>query len=285
VHVKFQDRKTPTPKDGLPRTSLDTSSLAPVESPPPLGRPWRLEALDPDAERARVDALARLLATPPGARSRSLRELVLRSFPRRLLTVRLKHTTRPTVLLTFDDGPNPRTTPAVLDCLERYRARAIFFVVGRFVRAAPGLVREILKRGHLVGNHTHLHHNRRHVERSPSFRFYWKDARRCQEMVLAATGMEPRLFRPPGGRITPATLLVPLVLGMRCVQWSLDSNDWRFRTSDEVRTGAKALLARVASRDIVLLHDNRPTAVELLETLLPVLTARGFDLASGVDAL
>src|SRR5215470_13700371 len=61
--------------------------------------------------------------------------------------------------LTFDDGPNPAITPALLDLLDRYQAKATFFVIGRFVRECPGLSREIAARGHLLANHTQTHPN------------------------------------------------------------------------------------------------------------------------------
>jgi peptidoglycan/xylan/chitin deacetylase (PgdA/CDA1 family) len=218
-------------------------------------------------------------------RARSLRELLLRLFPRSIVSLRLRRRERPTVLLTFDDGPHPVVTRRVLECLERHGARALFFIVGRHVRSAPGVVQEIVARGHLLGNHSYLHHNRRFIEERPPFRFYLSDARRCQNTLLEQAGRAPRLFRPPGGKVTPTTLLVPLLLGMRGVHWSIDSNDWHFRTPGEVQAGVQALLARIAPRDIVLLHDNRPTIIDLLEGLLPALAERGFDLWSGIEDL
>src|SRR5437762_10500524 len=72
----------------------------------------------------------------------------------------VRYTAAPQKLaLTFDDGPNPTITPRLLDLLDRYNARATFFVIGRFVRERPDLVREVAGRGHLVGNHTESHPN------------------------------------------------------------------------------------------------------------------------------
>src|ERR1700688_2730128 len=97
--------------------------------------------------------------------------------------------------LTFDDGPNPAITLKLLDLLDRYRAKATFFVVGKFVRESPALVKEIAARGHLVGNHTETHPN--------LFCCGPKETRnellRCSEAIVQATWQEPRWFRPPFG--------------------------------------------------------------------------------------
>ena len=91
--------------------------------------------------------------------------------------------------LTFDDGPNPRITPQLLDLLDQHEAKATFFVIGRFVSRCPALTREIVERGHQIGNHTETHPN-----------LFWlgpqsvrQEMRRCQEAILAATGRESRL--------------------------------------------------------------------------------------------
>jgi peptidoglycan/xylan/chitin deacetylase (PgdA/CDA1 family) len=190
-------------------------------------------------------------------------------------------------LLTFDDGPHPDVTPAVLDRLQAFRARAVFFVVGGRVGGAAHLLAEIQGRGHRIGNHT-FHHKDSYVtgaDGEPRFLDYYQDSRRCQHLVESHTGARPKLFRPPGGRLTPVTLAVPRSLGMRCVAWSRDIGDWQFRTAAEACAGAEELARQIVARDIVLLHDDNPCVVDVLDALLPSLAARGYDLSSGLDDL
>ena len=113
----------------------------------------------------------------------------------------LRHTPRANdIALTFDDGPNPGVTPGLLDLLDRYSARATFFVIGRFVRECPDLAREIAARGHALGNHTDTHPalallSTRRIEQELS---------RCNDAIVRALGSDaaaaPSLWmRPPYG--------------------------------------------------------------------------------------
>jgi len=206
------------------------------------------------------------------------RGVVVRSLPRRA---------RNAVLLTFDDGPDPDVTPAVLDRLRLHGARAVFFVVGRRIKRAPALIARILQEGHVVGNHSHLHQASYVLPggRQPRFLHYYRDCRRCQTAIQHHGGKRPRLFRPPGGRLTLKTLMIPKLLGMKCVTWSADVGDWSFRSAAEARAGAEELARTVAPTDIVLLHDDNPCVIDLLDALLPALRARGLDLASGVELI
>src|SRR2546430_16168793 len=101
--------------------------------------------------------------------------------------------------ITFDDGPNPAITPKLLDLLDRYQAKATFFVIGRFVRECPDLVKETAARGHSVGNHTESHPN-----------LFWRsptqvriELRLCQDAIRNALGSRPKWFRPPYGMRNP----------------------------------------------------------------------------------
>jgi peptidoglycan-N-acetylglucosamine deacetylase len=218
----------------------------------------------------------------PGLRSR-----VKRLIPRSVAIQRLRPSPQPTVLLTFDDGPHPEITPAVLERLDRHDARAVFFVIGWRARRARQVLERIRSAGHVIGNHSHLHRNGYVLAdaRQASFVSYYRDCARCQTVIARSTGVPPTLFRPPGGRMTPATLVTPRLLGMRSVLWTREVADWRFRRSEDAAAGAVELLRIIAPRDIVLLHDDNRCVLDLLDRLLPELRSRGFDLASGVDLL
>jgi peptidoglycan/xylan/chitin deacetylase (PgdA/CDA1 family) len=174
------------------------------------------------------------------------------------------------VLLTFDDGPHPEHTPAVLDRLRAHGAAALFFVVGDRVRRSPHLVARAVAEGHSVGNHTDTH------PRLPALaaRAAWREVGRCQRAVAEAAGVRPRWLRPPLGRLAPCLLAAAWGHRLRVATWSLDSGDWACRAGEDADRCAAAVLAAVRPRDVVLLHEH-PFIGRLLDALLPGLAGRG----------
>jgi peptidoglycan/xylan/chitin deacetylase (PgdA/CDA1 family) len=127
--------------------------------------------------------------------------------------------------ITFDDGPNPQITPKLLALLERYEARVTFFVVGRFAHECPELVREIVVRGHAIGNHTATHAN-----------LFWstptqirEQMLRCNEAIGTITGTTPKWFRPPWGMRNPWVISSAKGMGMRTALWTVLPGDWRVK--------------------------------------------------------
>ena len=172
----------------------------------------------------------------------------------------------PGVRLTFDDGPHPAHTPAVLDRLARYGVSATFYLVGRRVADAPAVPRMIVDAGHAVGNHTFWH--------GPGGSA-WRDIGDCQRAVRDACGVAPAVFRPPLGRLRPPQLLAAAGhrLGLRL--WSLDSHDWRCRGEADADRCAAAVLAAVRPGDVLLFHDDHRQAGRVLDAVLPGLAGRG----------
>jgi peptidoglycan/xylan/chitin deacetylase (PgdA/CDA1 family) len=125
--------------------------------------------------------------------------------------------------ITFDDGPNPAITPGLLDLLERYHAHATFFLIGRFVRECPELVREVTARGHAIGNHTETHPNLFWLGQS-QIRY---ELGRCSEAIQSAMGQPPKWFRPPFGMRNHWLAGVARELDLRVVMWTLIPGDWR----------------------------------------------------------
>jgi peptidoglycan-N-acetylglucosamine deacetylase len=189
------------------------------------------------------------------------------------------------VLLTFDDGPHPDVTPAVLRLLKEYNARAIFFVVGARLQRAPQLLKRILDDGHALGNHSYLHPN----ERQPWLGPYVKDLARCQESIKEITGKRPTLFRPPLGTFSPTALIAPRMLGLTTVLWSVDACDWGLKNREDAEEAAGRLAMKLETgssrNDIVLMHDDNPHVVTILETILPRLASLGCDLYHGLDLI
>jgi peptidoglycan-N-acetylglucosamine deacetylase len=153
------------------------------------------------------------------------------------------------VLLTFDDGPHPEGTPAVLDELDRLGASAVFFVSGEQVERYPELVREIAAAGHDLGLHGFRHQARRQWSRG----LLVDDTRRALDAVSAALGIEPSLYRPPRGVFSRAGLRLLRDLGLRPLLWSKWGRDWERGATAE--TIAARATAGLKGGDVVLLHD------------------------------
>jgi len=155
------------------------------------------------------------------------------------------------VCLTFDDGPDPESTPIILDLLKSAKARATFFLIGGRAERHPELVRMILDRGHEIGEHGYGHLNAwtaspwRYcldlIRSHRTFRSFWADDR-------------PRLFRPPHGKMNLITLFYLWLTGKHLVFWSIDPKDYRTGNAETI---ADHLRRACPSGGIVLLHDGR----------------------------
>ena len=157
----------------------------------------------------------------------------------------------PLVSLTFDDGPDPEVTPKVLDLLDAAGARASFFCIGRRAEQLPDLVREIVRRGHRVENHSH-HHAHTFAFLGP--RKLGREIDRAQEVLTAAAGTPPQYFRAPAGMRSPWLDLVLAPRGLRLASWTRRGFDAVDRDRRRIET---RLLRGLAPGDILLLHDGQ----------------------------
>ncbi len=181
--------------------------------------------------------------------------------------------------LTFDDGPNPKITPKLLDLLDRFNARATFFIIGKHARECPDLLKETAARGHVLGNHTDAHPN-----------LFWLkpdqitvELRCCNFSIVAATGAPPKWFRPPFGMRNPWVVPVARELKQRVVMWTLIPGDWRATSSEWLTPRMEPIAARAkrnlsargaasgvaTTGDILCLHDgsHRQLNADRLPTL------------------
>ncbi|MBD3421901.1 MAG: polysaccharide deacetylase family protein [Chitinivibrionales bacterium] len=157
------------------------------------------------------------------------------------------------IALTFDDGPDPGTTEAILDLLKRYHAKATFFVIARKAQMYPHLVRRIFDAGHTVGNHdlTHDLCSNLRMTRAMS-----RDIRRASEIIAQIIDKTPRLYRPPVGLSNPHTGRVMANLDMLCIGWSRRAVEAGNRVSANI-----SRIARLAAPgEVVLLHDTLPNS-------------------------
>lgn len=188
------------------------------------------------------------------------------------------------IALTFDDGPYPKTTGAILDLLREYDSKATFFVVGHRAEDAPELVRRELAEGHEVGNHTYTH---MFLKKNVNPQTVHNEIMRTEETLTRITGVKPTLFRPPGGYYNDPLIGLTRKLGYQTVLWSWhqDTNDWR---SPGVQAIAYKVLTNARAGDIVLLHDCVPGStqtVQALRLILPELKRRGFHMVTVSELL
>ena len=153
------------------------------------------------------------------------------------------------VALTFDDGPHPEGTPAVLEVLDQAHIKATFFLVGEQVERRPALAAEIAARGHLVA----LHGYRHRPQPALSGRTVEDDLARGSAAIEAALGARPGWHRPPYGLYSPAGLDAARARGLKPLLWSRWGKDWRRLTTPE-RIAARAG-ANLRPGDVILLHD------------------------------
>ncbi len=154
------------------------------------------------------------------------------------------------VALTFDDGPHPVATPAVLQVLDDLNVRATFFLVGERVEQMPALVREIVAAGHGIGVHGYRHRPQallwpHHV---------YEDIYRGLAVVGEVTGLYPRHYRPPYGIVTGVGLRAVRRLGGETWLWTADGRDWRPRATAQGIAGR--VLRQTRGGGVILLHDS-----------------------------
>jgi len=174
------------------------------------------------------------------------------------------------IAITIDDGPDPDTTPAVLDLLAEHGARATFFCIAERARQHPALLREIVARGHDVQNHSQHHRHDFSLRLAPALH---REIAQAQDTLAQLTGVRPHCFRAPAGLRNP--LLDPVLhrLGLNLISWTRRGFDTR--EADPQRVLAR-LQRRLAAGDILLLHDGHAQRTAqgravLLDVLPPLL--------------
>ena len=173
------------------------------------------------------------------------------------------------VALTFDDGPHPANTLAVLDILKRERVPATFFVVGRNVEKHPELVLRAVAEGHEIANHTYQHLQRA----SMSVQEWTQEIDHNNRTIAALLGGAPRWFRAPGCRYSFAALQAINELGMIRVDTTNNSGDWEQPNPDAI---VRRVLSRLAPGQVLLFHDTAPQTARALPQILVELKRRGY---------
>lgn len=185
-------------------------------------------------------------------------------------TVMAVRTVTPAVALTFDDGPHPRLTPALLDMLKARGMRATFYVIGDRVQRHPGLVQRMLAEGHEVGNHSWTHPVLANLGDQSVIR-EMDDTTRA---IYSVTGKVPVTMRPPYGALTfRQRHMLYHQRKLPTILWSVDPQDWRRPGAQVV---ASRMLSGVKSGAILLAHDIHSPTIQAMPTVLDGIMARGY---------
>jgi peptidoglycan/xylan/chitin deacetylase (PgdA/CDA1 family) len=167
---------------------------------------------------------------------------------------------RPTLSLTFDDGPAAAFTPLVLDALQHWHVTATFFVIGNQAEHEPALMERIVREGHELANHTYHHREPKTV----STAVFLQEIAQTQQLIQRWQAVDHGLVRPPKGELTWSKLWGLMRARQTVALWSTDPRDYRL-SPDEGREWAREYEPQHG--DIVLLHDNRLAAAAIVDEL------------------
>ncbi len=179
---------------------------------------------------------------------------------------------KPMVAITFDDGPGAYTD-RLLDILQRYDAKATFFVVGYKIDRRPETVQRIVSEGHEIGGHSWNHKElTKLTEKEIS-----SQLTKTRNKIHDVTGIEPVLMRPPYGSYNDSVRAVAKKLGISAINWNVDTLDWKYKDADKVYDGT---FKKLKDGNIILFHDIHPTTVDAMERVIPALIEEGYQLVT-----
>ncbi len=182
---------------------------------------------------------------------------------------------RRAVALTFDDGPHGEYTPQILDILEEQQVSATFFLLGQNVPKHPNIVKEIQKRNHEIGSHTHIHQELTKASRKE----LEKDIKESDEAIEKVTGEKPKYVRPPYGAANKA---VAEVVNRPLIEWSVDTQDW---VSKDKHNIIKQVKQGVYPGSIILVHDIHPATIDALPEIITFLKDQNYEIVTISDLL
>ncbi|MBO0473798.1 polysaccharide deacetylase family protein [Enterococcus ureasiticus] len=179
------------------------------------------------------------------------------------------------ISLTFDDGPNPETTPRLLDILKEKGVKATFFMLGQNVVKHESVVKRVAEEGHEVASHSYSHPQLTGVDAQT----VKDEVQNTDKAIYRAIGKLPTDFRPPYGAVNKD---VATIIGKPIIQWSVDSQDWQSHN-------AQAIIKRIddtAYNDtIVLMHDVHPETVDAVSTVIDHLRGAGYEILPSKELL
>lgn len=176
----------------------------------------------------------------------------------------------PCIYLTFDDGPDARITPRLLDILNDYNVKCTFFVLGQRVKLYPKIAQRIVNEGHEIANHSWSHKNLAHCSADNIS----QELELSHDIVLKTTGVKMKNFRPPGGSYNSMVRRIAFKkYGYKTILWSVSSEDWHCTNVSYI---TNRLLKNSIFGSILLCHDIQPTVPKYIPIVLNDLINRGF---------
>ncbi|EOT46677.1 MULTISPECIES: polysaccharide deacetylase family protein [Enterococcus] len=185
-----------------------------------------------------------------------------------------EHAGKKQIALTFDDGPNPATTPSILETLKQKNVHATFFQLGEQVEMYPDLAKQVHEQGHLIGSHTY-HHLNLVTQTEETIK---EEIQNTDKAIFKASGILPTIVRPPYGAVNQT---VAECSGRPIIQWDIDSLDWKTKNSAKT---LQQIQSSVVDNGIILMHDIQPSTAAVLPQLIDWLQAQGYELVT-VDQL
>lgn len=178
----------------------------------------------------------------------------------------------PELIFTFDDGPNPKLTPLVLDALAKHRIKAVFFMVGEMAagKDAPPIIARILREGHIIANHTMTHGDLCRIKDDAKAAAEIDDGRKAIE---AAAGLHVSWFRAPYGVRCDRVDAMLDERGISHFHWDLDPQEWKHGSTKKTVEYVTKQLGRMKGRNVLLMHDIKKATVEALPEILDWLVA------------
>jgi peptidoglycan/xylan/chitin deacetylase (PgdA/CDA1 family) len=175
----------------------------------------------------------------------------------------------PELVFTFDDGPNPKTTPFVLDTLAAHHVHAIFFMVGEMAGSknerVPGIVQRVVADGHVIGNHTMTHKDLCRIKDDDRAAHEIDDAKATIERV---SSISLGWFRTPYGVRCERVEELLAERGLQHFHWDLDPQEWKHNNAKKAIDYVEKELGRLQGRAVLLMHDIKPATVEALPVIL-----------------
>ena len=183
------------------------------------------------------------------------------------------------VVLTFDDGPHPNTTPHVLDILKKRNLKATFFVLGLQANKYPEIIKRIHDEGHIIGNHTYGHKNLAKLKPAE----IKKEIEKTNNLIEKITGEKPKYIRPPYGSVNKAVISAINDAGMNMVLWTVDTKDWHSKNEKAILKEVDRQLFITKGECIggaILMHDIYPSTVRSLDPVLDKLAENSYKISS-----
>lgn len=179
------------------------------------------------------------------------------------------------VALTFDDGPHPQVTLQILQCLEKYKAKATFFMLGSRVQHYPDIALKVKNNGHELGNHTWSHPVLPKLAEAQIIHEFTK----TEEAIFNATGQEATVFRPPYGASNEA---IDQTIPRESILWSIDTLDWKHKNAEKLTAQVKQ---QIHNNAIILMHDIHQSTADALPAVLEFLSKEGYEFVTVSEIL